>query len=102
MLHIHSLSKVTCFQAPRLNSANTRMRTFFSELISKYVFDILKIPSGCAQICSGGIAPICTRVITAAVSVHVRHYLLGHCISNAGCIQANSTKTYGQLDATVH
>jgi hypothetical protein len=35
-------------------------RTFFSRLISIFVFDILQIPRWCIQICSGRIAPTCT------------------------------------------
>jgi len=34
-------------------------RTFCSVLIGKFVFDILQIPSGCIQICSGRITPTC-------------------------------------------
>jgi len=40
--------------------------TFFSGLISRYVFDILQIPSWCSQICSGWIALLWQRDCTSS------------------------------------
>ena len=39
-------------------------RTFYDGLIDMFVFDILLIPSGGIQICSGVIAPTCTPLAT--------------------------------------
>jgi hypothetical protein len=44
-------------------------RTFFSRPISMFVFDILQIPSGCIQICSGSSASICTPLATGLCEV---------------------------------
>jgi hypothetical protein len=40
---------------------------FCGWLISMFVFDILHIPSGCIQICSGCIAPTCTPWLRACL-----------------------------------
>ena len=39
-------------------------RTFYDGLIDMFVFDILLIPSGGNQICSGFVVPTCTPLAT--------------------------------------
>ena len=42
-------------------------RTFFIKLVSNFAFDILQIPSGSMQICSGYIAPTYTSLAMGLV-----------------------------------
>ena len=44
--------------------------TFFSEMISVFVFDILQIRSGCFEIRSWCIAPTCTPLVTDLPAVY--------------------------------
>ena len=45
--------------------------TFYSELISMFVFGILQIPSRCIRICSGCIAPTCTPLAKGPDFTHI-------------------------------
>jgi hypothetical protein len=57
-------------------------RTFYDGLIDMFVFDILLIPSGGIQICSGVIAPTCTPLATSlnygCIMVQIVSYRLLH------------------------
>ena len=44
--------------------------TFFSDLVSAFVFGILQIRSGCIQIFSGCNAPTCTPLATGLPAVY--------------------------------
>jgi hypothetical protein len=61
-----------------------RVSHVFSGMISTFVFDVLRIPSGCIQICSGWIAPTCTPCLWA-------------CFQVIGSFQVNKTSTGDQI-----
>ena len=70
----------------RQNLNATRCWTFFSGLISVFVFGILRFPSGCIQNCCGCITPTCTPLARGLVTgcyrsedgiVQSLHYLTG-------------------------
>ena len=78
MSHTQTFSKMRRLQPRRFNRGNMWMRygvtRFLAGWSACFVFDILQIPSGFVQICSGRNAPTCSPLVTGLERTHGLKY----------------------------
>ena len=75
--------------------------TFSNELIIKFAFDIVQIPSGCIQVGSGCVSVNGTPLATGLIVVHPNSKFVSRKIINSGLVSVMANSLFSNCSLVV-